>query len=93
MLFRSFPDNRAIFGEILAGRADVMITDGIEVRLQAARQPGLCGTRKEPFTKSEKAWMFPRGAELAAEAGRWLSPRVAAGDVARRLDAAIAGGH
>ena len=74
---RVFPDNRAIFGEILAGRADVMITDGIEVRLQAARQPGLCGTRTEPFTKSEKAWIFPRGAELAGEEGRWLSPRVA----------------
>jgi cyclohexadienyl dehydratase len=86
---RVFPDNRAIFGEILAGRADVMITDGIEVRLQAARNPSLCGTRQEPFTRSGKAWLFPRSAGLAVEAERWLAPRVAAGEVARRIDAAI----
>ncbi len=90
---RVFPDNRTIFGEILAGRADVMITDGIEVRLQAARNQGLCGTRPEPFTRFGKAWLFPRGAALVAETERWLAPRVVAGEVARRIDAAIADGR
>lgn len=90
---RVFPDNRAIFGEILAGRADVMITDGIEVRLQVSRNPGLCETRPEPFTRSGKAWLFPRGAGLASEAERWLTPRVKAGEVARRIEAAIAAGR
>ncbi|MFM7750578.1 MAG: arogenate dehydratase, partial [Opitutaceae bacterium] len=79
------------FAEILAGRADVMVTDAVEVRLQVARQPGLCGTRAEPFTRFEKAWMFPRGAEVAAEAEGWLTPRIESGEIARRLDAAIAG--
>ncbi|MFM8617192.1 MAG: transporter substrate-binding domain-containing protein, partial [Opitutaceae bacterium] len=88
---RVFPDNRLIFAEILAGRADVMVTDAVEVRLQVARQPGLCGTRAEPFTRFEKAWMFPRGAEVAAEAEGWLTPRIESGEIARRLDAAIAG--
>lgn len=86
-----FPDNRAIFGEILAGRADVMVTDGVEVRLQSARHPGLCGTRDEPFTRSDKAWMLPRGAELTATVAEWLRPRVTSGEISRRLESAIAG--
>ncbi len=90
---RLFPDNRAIFDEILQGRADVMITDGIEVRLQAARRPGLCGTRAEPFTTADKAWMFPRGSELAGLAGDWLGPRLLSGEIARRLEAAAGGGR
>lgn len=88
---RVFPDNRTIFAEILEGRADVMITDGIEVKLQSSRHPGLCGTRAEPFTRSEKAWMLPPGAELTAEVGEWLRPRLASGEIARRLNGAIGG--
>lgn len=87
---RVFPDNRTIFREIVEDRADVMVTDGIEVALQALRHPGLCGTRAEPFTRSEKAWMLPRGAELTAEVAAWLAPRIRSGEVARRLEAAIA---
>ena len=90
-LIRVFPDNRVIFDEILEGRADVMITDGLEVRLQAARRPGLCGTRSEPFTRADKAWMFPPGAELAVLAADWLRPRLVSGEIARRLDAVING--
>lgn len=88
---RVFPDNRTIFAEILEGRADVMITDGIEVKLQSSRHPGLCGTRAEPFTRSEKAWMFPLGAELTSEVAGWLRPRVASGEIARRLERVING--
>lgn len=90
---RIFPDNRLIFAEILAGRADVMITDAVEVRLQMVRASGLCGTRPEPFTRSDKAWIFPPGAELTREAAAWLGPRLASGEIARRLHTAIAGGR
>lgn len=55
------PDNRTIFAEIVAGRADVMITDGIEVRLQTARHPELAGTRSEPFTRTGKAVLLHKG--------------------------------
>jgi chorismate mutase-like protein len=35
-------DNRTVFGEIRAGRADVMVTDSVEGRLQQRASQGLC---------------------------------------------------
>ena len=56
-----FPDNRMIFREVAEGRADVMITDGVETRLQQKLNPGLCAIHPEkPFDRSEKAWLLPR---------------------------------
>ncbi|HEY1110745.1 MAG TPA: gamma subclass chorismate mutase AroQ, partial [Opitutaceae bacterium] len=74
------PDNRTIFAEIAAGRADVMFTDGIEVRLQSARLPALSGTRAEPFTQAGKAVLLPRDSELTARVDAWLAPRIASRD-------------
>ena len=37
------PDNRSVFDEIVQGRADVMVTDDIEVELQTRRRPALPG--------------------------------------------------
>jgi cyclohexadienyl dehydratase len=58
-----FPDNATVFDEIVAGRADVMITDASEVRLQVKRHPGvLCPVAaKEAFSFGEKAYLLPRG--------------------------------
>lgn len=42
-----FPDNNAVFGEVAAGRADVMITDASETRWQARRDPRLCPVHPE----------------------------------------------
>jgi chorismate mutase-like protein len=36
------PDNRTVFEEIIARRADVMVTDSVEAQLQAASGKGLC---------------------------------------------------
>ncbi len=57
-----FPDNATVFEEIVAGRADVMITDGSEVRLQVKRHPGiLCPVAAEQsFSFGEKAYLLPR---------------------------------
>ncbi len=56
-----FPDNRTIFREVAEGRADVMITDGVETRLQQKLNPGLCAIHPDkPFDRSEKAWLLPR---------------------------------
>jgi cyclohexadienyl dehydratase len=57
-----YPDNVTIFKEILAGRADVMVTDASETRLQQKLNPGLCAVHPDqPFQYGEKAYMLPRG--------------------------------
>jgi cyclohexadienyl dehydratase len=83
------PDNRTIFQEIIAGRADVMITDGIEVRLQSQRHPELAATMAEPFTRAGKAILLPAGSDLTAEVNAWLVPQVTRGQIAGRLEQAL----
>ncbi|WP_433174953.1 transporter substrate-binding domain-containing protein [Actinoallomurus sp. CA-150999] len=57
-------DNNTIFGEIVAGRADVMITDGSETKYEAKLHPELCALNPDkPFTFAEKAYLLPRGDE------------------------------
>jgi len=79
-------DNRTIFTALLAGEADVMITDSIEVALQARRNPGLCGTMGTTLTYQEKAYLMPVDAPLQAFVDTWLSLRLADGTVGRLLD-------
>ncbi|WP_433479184.1 transporter substrate-binding domain-containing protein [Spirillospora sp. CA-142024] len=58
------PDNNTIFDEIVAGRADVMITDESETKYQAKLHPELCAINPDkPFTFAEKAYLLPRGDE------------------------------
>ncbi|MDT0447180.1 transporter substrate-binding domain-containing protein [Streptomyces johnsoniae] len=67
-------DNVTIFEEIIAGRADVMITDGSETRYQSAQHPELCATNPdEPFTFAEKGYLLPQGEEEFQEyVDQWL---------------------
>jgi cyclohexadienyl dehydratase len=67
-----FPDNTRIFDEIAAGRADVMITDQIEVRYQAARNPRLCAASKTTFNMTDKAYLMPRDDALLRYVDSWL---------------------
>lgn len=83
------PDNRTIFQEIAAGRSDVMITDGIEVRLQSRRLPALSGTMPEPFTRAGKAILLPAGSDLTARVDTWLTPQITHGQIAERLEQAL----
>jgi cyclohexadienyl dehydratase len=83
------PDNRTIFQEIVAGRADVMITDGIEVRLQSRRLPALVGTMPQPFTRAGKAILLPSGSDLTARVDTWLTPQITHGQIADRLEHAL----
>lgn len=77
-----FEDNRTIFDEILAGRADVMITDAIEVKLKAAEHSALCATMpEETFTYQEKAYLMPRDITLKEYVNTWLSLRLGDGTV------------
>ena len=55
-----YPDNVTIFDQIVAGKADLMITDAIETRLQQKLKPALCALPPEaPFDFSEKAYLLP----------------------------------
>lgn len=57
-------DNNTIFQEIVAGQADVMITDASETEYQAKLHPELCAINPDkPFTFAEKAYLLPRGDE------------------------------
>ena len=81
-----FPDNRAIFDELQAGRADVMITDDVEAELQSHRHPGLCRAFSGTLTHADKAVLMPRDPDLVKAVNDWLAPAVAAGEPARALE-------
>jgi cyclohexadienyl dehydratase len=80
------PDNRTIFEEILAGRADVMFTDRIEVELQTRRHRALCAMLKADLTYQEKAYLLPQDPVWLTFVDTWITLRLAEGAV----DAAFA---
>ncbi|MFJ2607433.1 transporter substrate-binding domain-containing protein [Streptomyces sp. NPDC091279] len=67
-------DNTTIFDEIVAGRADVMITDASETKYQAKLHPELCAIHPDkPFNFVEKAYLLPRGdAEFKEYVDQWV---------------------
>ena len=82
-----FPDNTAIFDEIVAGRADVMVTDAIETRLQQKLRPQLGAVHPEaPFDVSEKAYLLPRDAAFKSAVDAWLQPLTTGPEFARLLE-------
>lgn len=81
-----FPDNTKIFDEIAAGRADVMVTDKIEVQWQAARNPKLCAAMKGAFNLTEKAYVMPRDDALLEAVDDWLDKIEADGTLKATFD-------
>ncbi len=82
-------DNRTIFDEIIARRADVMITDGVEVELQTRRHKELCRTMSGTMTNTAKAILLPRGSSFFKEIDQWLQAEVARGGVQVKLQRAL----
>ncbi|WP_028927085.1 transporter substrate-binding domain-containing protein [Pseudonocardia acaciae] len=74
------PDNNTIFEEIMANRADVMITDAGETRWQAKQHPELCAVNPDrPLSFAPKAYLLPRGDVVFQQwVNQWL--RLALGD-------------
>lgn len=82
-----YPDNVTIFGQIVAGAADLMMTDAIEARLQQRLHPQLCAVHPEqPFDHAEKAILLPRDPALKAYIDQWLGQRLADGSVRQQLE-------
>ena len=79
------PDNRTIFEEILAGRADVMFTDETEVALASHRHPELCRLLGESFEPAEKAVLMARDAGWGDIIDPWLREQIRAGTPARLI--------
>jgi cyclohexadienyl dehydratase len=82
-------DNASVFLEIVEGRADVMVTDGLEADHQAALHPELCAVPVAPFTRLEKAYMFARDPAMKRFVDGWLSTRFASAAWQRALDRAM----
>ncbi|OKH76540.1 transporter substrate-binding domain-containing protein [Mycolicibacterium sp.] len=70
-----YPDNNTIFGQIIDGKADVMVTDTSEIRWQTKQNPQLCGvSTDQPFTFSQKAYLMSLTApDLQQWVDQWLN--------------------
>ena len=84
-----FADNTKLFDEIIAGRQDVMITDGVEVDHQAFRHPELCATAvAAPFTRSPGAFLLQPDPALEQAVDAFLTAEIASGAWQATLTAA-----
>ena len=82
---RVYPDNRTIFEQIRAGRADVMITDDAEVDLQTQRHPDLCRVYEGTLTHADKAILMPRDPPFVGAVNQWLQREIKTGEPARLI--------
>lgn len=68
-----FPNNTGVWDELIAGRADIMITDNVETKLQQKLHPELCAINPDqPFDFGELGYLLPRDAVLKAWVDQWL---------------------
>ncbi|MCY1426069.1 Cyclohexadienyl dehydratase [compost metagenome] len=81
------PDNVTIFQQIVDGKADLMMTDAIETRIQEKLHPQLCAVHPDqPFNFSEKAVLMPRDIVLKQYVDQWLHQDLESGQQAKRLN-------
>mgnify|MGYP003685290083 CR=1 FL=1 len=70
---RVFDNNNLIFNEIINNKADVMITDSVEVLYQSKKHQGkLCAKMKRPLTVGEIGVLIPRDIIWKEYIDSWL---------------------
>jgi len=78
------PDNVTIWDELVSSRADVMITDAVETRLQQRLHPALCAIHPDtPFDFAEKAYLLPNDLRWKNWVDQWLHIASATGSLGR----------
>ncbi len=88
--FIIFPDNRYIFQELMAGRADVMFTDEIEVALKTQQHRPLCALMPgQRLTYQEKAIWLHKDDALKQYIDDWLQTIIADGSLKTLFDDAL----
>ena len=75
-----FPDNKTIAAEIIAGREDVMVTDGVEADQDALIHPELCAVPvAAPFTHFQNAFLLQKDPALVAAVDAFLDGDIKSG--------------
>lgn len=81
-----YPDNKTIADEIIAGREDVMVTDGVEADHDALIHPELCAVPvAEPFTHFQNAFLLQKDPTLKAAVDAFLDGEIKSGAWAATL--------
>jgi cyclohexadienyl dehydratase len=83
-----FPDNVTIFDQVLQGKADLMVAESIETKVQEKLRPGLCAINPDqPLQYGEMGYLLPRGdVVLKAFVDQWLHLAKASGEFQRIFD-------
>lgn len=84
-------DNVTIFEQIVAGKADLMITDAVETLVQEQIHPELAAVNPDkPFTFTEFGYMLPRGDIVFKEwVDLWLHTALKTGELQEIFDSHI----
>jgi cyclohexadienyl dehydratase len=73
-----------VFGQLIAGTADVMVTDAIEATYQSKQHPELVAVHPDkPFTTDHKAYMLPKKSNLTQQTTEWLNHALSDGTFTR----------
>jgi cyclohexadienyl dehydratase len=83
-----YPDNLTIFDQLLKGKADLMIAESIETKVQEKLHPGLCSINPDhPLQYGEMGYLLPKGDIVFKDfVDQWLHLAKASGEFGRIYD-------
>jgi cyclohexadienyl dehydratase len=88
-----YSDNIGVFDEIIAGRAEIMLTDDTEADLKVEQYPQLCRSYPGTLTKSDKAVWIQKDGALVRFVNSWLQKELASGMPQQWLKDAMLADH